>query len=105
MREYRLPGPRPGPLQRVVAAVVTTVLLIGLFFAGIIAWIILAGFMLVGGLALSIWLWRQRRRFEKVHAEAMRRAAVDRSQSDRSGGGSETIEGEYVVVDEQDRQR
>lgn len=101
MNSHRLPGPRPGPLQRVVAALVTTVVLVGLFFAGLVAWVLIAGVVLIGGAALSIWLWRKRRQFEKLHAQALREARLrERSAGTRAGDGAETIEGEYVVVDE-----
>lgn len=104
MNYQRLPGPRPGLVQRVATAIVTTAVLIGLFFAGIIAWIVMAGIVLVGGLALSIWLWRKRRQFESIHAEVMREATLRRrgAGADEAGQTADTIEGDYVVIDERE---
>lgn len=99
MNYQRLPGPRPGVLQRVVAALATTVILVALFFAGLVAWVLVAGVVLVGGAALSIWVWRQRRQFEKMRAAALRDADL-RAPPRNHEPGRQTIEGEYVVVDE-----
>lgn len=102
MNHQRLPGPRPGIVQRVVAALAGTVLLVGLFFAGLVAWVLIAGVALIGGAALSVWLWRKRRQFEKLRAEALR-AARQNTPVDRPAQGGETIEGDYVVVDDERR--
>jgi len=67
--QQRLNGPGPGLLTRVIAALVGAVMLVGLFFAGLVAWVLLAGVLLVGGVAMSIWLWRERRRFEKFRRQ------------------------------------
>jgi len=65
VNQYRLSGPPPGLIPRLVAGLVAGVALVGAFFVGIVAWILLAGFVAIGGVVVSIWFWRQRRRFEK----------------------------------------
>lgn len=102
MNQPRLPGPRPGFVQRAAAALVGSVLLIGLFFAGLVAWVLIAGAALIGAAALSLWLWRKRRQFERIRREALR-AAHDRDAADERGQDGETIEGAYVVLDEERR--
>ena len=65
MNQYRLNGPQPGLVPRLIAGLVGTVAVVGAFFVGLVAWILLAGFLLIGALVASIWFWRQRRRFQK----------------------------------------
>ena len=86
MTKQRINGPGPGLITRVIAAVVGAVVLVGLFFAGLVAWVLLAGVLLVGGVVMSIWLWRERRRFDRF-----------RRQQD-----SRFIEVEYEVLDERE---
>lgn len=84
MNQYRLPGRRASLLTRAVAAVTGVVVLVGLFVAGLVAWVLLAGAVFVGSIALAIALWRQRRRMEKFRR--------------RNGDGY--IEVEYEIVSE-----
>ncbi|MBT8131794.1 MAG: DUF4381 domain-containing protein [Gammaproteobacteria bacterium] len=84
-----LSGPsRPaGPLTRLVAAVAAAFALVIAFLAGVVLWVLLAGVVLIGGVVLSVWFWRQRRKFEKFARQ---------SQQD-------VIDAEYTVIDEKER--
>jgi Flp pilus assembly protein TadB len=70
MKQQRLSGPTPGLIPRLVAGITGAIVLAGAFLLGVIAWIFLAGFLLVGAVVLSIWVWRQRRKFDKFRQQA-----------------------------------
>lgn len=101
MNFNRLPGPRPSLIQRIAAGIVGCVLIVSLFFVGLFAWVLLAGFALVAGVALSIWVWRQKRRlarFRAAHEKTLReQTGQSRRQSDQ------IIEGEFIVTSERTR--
>lgn len=101
MDPYRLPGPRPGLFQRAIAAAAAGVVLVSLFFLGIIAWIVIAGVVLVGSISLLIWGWRQRRalrRFRDAYADQLRQ-----QENKSRGEAASVIDGEYTVVSKQHR--
>ena len=100
MDPYRLPGARPGLLQRVATAIAGVVVLSAVFFLGIIAWVILAGIVFVGSIALSIWIWRQKRLYRK-HSRTIGDSAPNAATARRNA--SEAIEGEYEVVSDNRR--
>ncbi|MBT8137750.1 MAG: hypothetical protein KJO54_12100 [Gammaproteobacteria bacterium] len=84
MNQYRLAGRGPSLITRVLTAIAGMLVLVGLFLAGLVAWVLLAGVVFIGSVALAIALWRQRRRMEKFRR--------------RQGDG--VIEVEYEVVAE-----
>ena len=96
MNQYRLPGPRPSLLQRTVAAVVGSIVLIGVFIVGLFASVVLAGIAVIGAVGLSIWAWRQRRVLRELrerHAEQLRTAMGHHEKQ----GKDDVIEGEFEV--------
>ena len=99
MNPNRLPGPRPSLVQRFAAAVIGGVLVVALFFVGLFAWVLIAGFALVASAGLAIWFWRQKRRlarFRAAHEDALRQ----QEGGDPRRGTDQVIEGEFVVVTE-----
>ena len=91
MPVYLTPPPR-SPVARAVAAVVGALVLIGSFMVGIVAFLILLGVSLVGG----IWFWFRTRDLRRAMAEA----------ADAQGTASgEYIEAEYSVVEDREPAR
>lgn len=60
-----LPGPGPGPLQTVLAAVAGALVLAAGFFFGFFILVTLLGLMVLGAIAFRLRLWWLKRRMER----------------------------------------
>lgn len=86
----RLPAP-DSQFARIIAAIVSAIVLVASFFVGAVLAIIMIGAVALTWIAMAVRLWLARRRF---------RAAA--AASDRRHGA---IEGDYRVVDEGEEPR
>jgi len=91
---YLSPPPR-SPIARFLAALVGAVLLVGAFMVGMVAFLVLLGIGLVGAAWLWFRTWRLRRTLGETGAEG-----ADVFRRDDNG---DAIEGEYTVVDQEER--
>ncbi len=60
-----LPGPGPGPLQTILAAVAGALVLAAGFFFGFFILVTLLGLMVLGAIAFRLRLWWLKRRMER----------------------------------------
>ena len=95
---YYLNPPPLGPLVRIVTGIVAALALVGLFMVGMVALAVVAGVVLVAGLA--IWLrvvWIKRK---------LRKSGIDLDSHIRDSGARQSnvsgqvIEAEYTVISE-----
>lgn len=78
-----------GLLPRILAAIVGIVVLVASFFVGIVVFLVAVGIAVIGWLAMMFRMWRVRRDAERTRGG--------------SGTGRTTVEGEYQVVHQRER--
>ncbi len=65
-----LPGPRPGPLQTVFAALGTVVLVLAGFFFGFFVLVTVFGLLLLAAVVFRLRVWWLRRQMERAVAQS-----------------------------------
>ncbi len=89
MPVYLSPQPR-GPVARAIATLIGALVLVGAFMLGMVAFLVMLGAGLLGG----VWLWFRNWRMRRAGA-----STAGTSPHARPGAsGGEVIEGEYSVV-------
>ncbi|HEX7048282.1 MAG TPA: hypothetical protein VF275_11995 [Gammaproteobacteria bacterium] len=105
--QNHLPNQSPaGWLARVAGAIVSVIILAGLFFVGITVFAAVAGLAIVvfAVLAARVWWLRRKLRRSAARGETPRQERrQDRHQDGRSRPGGVTLEGEYEDRSPHDR--
>jgi membrane protein implicated in regulation of membrane protease activity len=99
------PGPNGGPgiLARILLSIIAVLTLVAAAFLGAIFFLAALGFFAVGVVVLAVRIWWARRQLE----QAMKRGEGPPRGPQRPGahGRADVIEGEYLVVDEEELRR
>jgi membrane protein implicated in regulation of membrane protease activity len=99
------PGPNGGPgiLARILLGILAVLALVAAAFLGAIFFLAALGFFAVGMVVLAVRIWWARRQLE----QAMKRGEGPSQGPQRQGarGRADVIEGEYLVVDEEELRR
>jgi membrane protein implicated in regulation of membrane protease activity len=90
--QYHLNPPPQGPLARLVAGIIAVFVLIGAVMLGMVAFLVIAGFVLLAGLV--IWLrvaWIKRR---------LKKQGVNLGEGEIRDPSGHVIDAEYTIVED-----
>jgi len=95
---YHLTPPPQGPLTRIIGGIVAIFVLVGTFMIGMIAFLVIAGLVLLAGIVIWLRVAWIKRRLKKTGVNPHNEAEDEH----RSG---HVIDAEYTVVEDQVEKR